>query len=30
LKEAFDAGLLPEDQYKIEVAAVMRRRSEVR
>jgi hypothetical protein len=30
LKETFDAGLLPEDLYKSEVAGVMRRRSEVR
>jgi integrase len=30
LKDAFDAGLLPEDLYKAEVAAVMHRRSEVR
>lgn len=30
LKEAFDAGLLPEDLYKSEVTAVLRRRSEVR
>ena len=30
LKEAFDAGLLPEDVYKTEIAAVMRRRSEMR
>jgi hypothetical protein len=30
LKEAFDAGLLPEDLYKTEVTAVMRKRSEMR
>jgi integrase len=30
LKDAFDGGLLPEDVYKTEVAAVMHRRSEVR
>jgi integrase len=30
LKEAFDAGLMPEDLYRAEVAAVLRRRSEVR
>jgi integrase len=30
LKDAFDAGLLPEDVYKNEIAGVMRRRSEMR
>jgi hypothetical protein len=30
LKEAFDAGLVPEDLYKSEAPAVMRRRSEMR
>lgn len=30
LKEAFDAGLLPEDLYKTEAATVMQRRSQMR
>jgi hypothetical protein len=30
LKETFDAGLLPENVYNAEVAAVMRKRSEMR